>query len=110
MAPVFEADEPRDYVVATGVARPLQDWVVGAFAAAGLGDPAPWVRQDPALARPTDADEQVGDPSRLRRELGWAPERTFEQVVARMVEVDLARVRTGVEEDAGYLGAVEPSV
>lgn len=103
MALVLEADEPRDYVVATGIARPLSDWLVTAFAAAGLGDPAPWVRQDPALVRPTDADQQVGDASRLRAELGWAPERTFDAVVRRMVEVDLERVRTGVEEDVRYL-------
>jgi GDPmannose 4,6-dehydratase len=49
------------------------------------------VRQDPALLRPADATELVGDASRARDRLGWAPTVGFEDVVRRMVAADLSR-------------------
>jgi len=78
-----------DYVVATGRAHSVRDFVAAAFAAAGVRDPQRYVRTDPALYRPVDATELVGDSGKARRELGWAPTVEFDEIVARMVRADL---------------------
>jgi GDPmannose 4,6-dehydratase len=85
-------EEPDDYVVASGAGRTVADLVRAAFARVGL-DPDDHVRVDPALVRPPEPTPLVGDPSRARRVLGWAPERSFEDMVAEMVEADLAGLR-----------------
>jgi GDPmannose 4,6-dehydratase len=85
-------DEPGDYVVASGAGRTVADLVRAAFARVGL-DPDEHVRVDPELVRPPEPTPLVGDASRARRVLGWAPERSFEDMVAEMVEADLAALR-----------------
>lgn len=83
------APEPRDYVVATGEGHTVRDFVAAAFAAAGISDWGALVRTDDAFRRPSDAASLVGDPGLIRRELGWAPTVTFDELVRRMVEADL---------------------
>jgi len=82
-------DRAGDYVIATGRGHTVWDFVAAAFAAAGIGDWAGHVRTDPALYRPVDATELVGDSGKARRELGWAPTVEFDEIVARMVRADL---------------------
>jgi GDPmannose 4,6-dehydratase len=84
------ADAPDDYVVATGEAHSVRDLVRTAFAHVGIEDWEPLVEVDPDLIRPADATVLVGDASRARARLGWRPTTSFEQVVARMVDADLA--------------------
>jgi GDPmannose 4,6-dehydratase len=91
MVRAARADAPDDYVVATGCAHAVRDFVAAAFGAAGITDWEPLVSQDPALLRPADATELVGDASRARERLGWAPTVGFEEVVRRMVAADLSR-------------------
>jgi GDPmannose 4,6-dehydratase len=86
------AEVARDYVVATGVAHSVRDFVAAAFRAAGIEDWERCVTLDPRFARPSDAPELVGDATRARELLGWSPSVPFEQIVARMVEHDLALV------------------
>lgn len=83
------AEAPGTYVIATGVAHSVRDFVAAAFAEAGIEDWERHVSLDPRFARPSDAPEQLGDPSRARAELGWAPTVGFEEIVARMVRHDL---------------------
>jgi GDPmannose 4,6-dehydratase len=97
-------DEPGDYVIATGVTHTLRELVDAAFAAAGIADGWSHVRQDPELMRQSDALARVGDPSRARRVLGWQAAVSFPELVRDMVEVDLRRVASGVEESLDYLG------
>ena len=78
-----------DYIIATGQARSVRDFVAAAFAHVGIADWTPLVRVDPAFFRPVDAHELRGDPSHARRTLGWEPTMSFEQIVAAMVEADL---------------------
>jgi len=91
MVRAARADEPSDYVVATGRAHSVRDFVAAAFAAAGIteADWEPLVRQDAAFLRPVDPSELVGDASRARDVLGWTPTVGFEEIVARMVATDL---------------------
>ena len=86
------AEIPRDYVVATGVSHSVEEFVATAFRCVGIDDWSSYVEVDPALFRPVDATELVGDATRIRTDLGWAPTLGFHEVVRRMVEADLARL------------------
>ena len=90
MVRAARADEPGDYVVATGTAHSVRDFVGAAFAAAGIDDWERFVRQDAAFFRPADPTELVGDASRARAQLGWAPTVEFDEIVSRMVAADLS--------------------
>ena len=84
------AEDAGDYVVATGISHSVRDFVAAAFDAAGIGGWEDRVTVDPALVRPAEAADQQGDATRARERLGWAPTRTFEEIVAAMVAADLA--------------------
>jgi GDPmannose 4,6-dehydratase len=79
-----------DYVVATGQGHSVRDFAAAAFARAGITDWEPLLVSDPALYRPADATDLTGDASKARHDLGWTPTVTFEEVVGRMVDADLA--------------------
>ena len=81
-------EQAGDYVVATGRAHSVREFVAAAFTHAGVPDWESRVVVDEALMRPGDADVQIGDAARARGVLGWVPTVTFEQMVARMVEHD----------------------
>ncbi len=87
----LQADVPGDFVVATGVTHSIREWVAAAFAVAGVSDWEGLVGTDPALVRPLEPGPLVGDASRARDLLGWSPTTSFEDLVAQMVEADLAR-------------------
>ncbi len=78
-----------DFVVATGEAHSVRDFVAAAFDRAGVADWADRVRVDAAFVRPVEPSVQVGDASRARAVLGWAPTVGFAELVGRMVDVDL---------------------
>ncbi len=82
------AEEPSDYVIATGEGHSVRDFVAAAFARAGVEDWEPLVEVDPAFVRPADATDLVGDAHRARSVLGWSPTATFEELVGRMVDAD----------------------
>ncbi|WP_267626358.1 GDP-mannose 4,6-dehydratase [Gordonia sputi] len=75
----------EDYVVATGTLHSVADFVAAAFASVGIEDWAQRVEVADHLERPNDAAVLVGDSTRLRTELDWAPTRTFEEIVESMV-------------------------
>lgn len=86
------AAAPRDYVIATGVSHTVRDFVDVAFRHAGIDDWSPLVTTDPAFIRPADPTELTGDASRAQQDLGWVPTVTFDEIVARMVDADLAEL------------------
>jgi GDPmannose 4,6-dehydratase len=88
----LQADEPGDYVFASGVGRTVGDLVNAAFAAAGTS-PEGRIRVDSAFVRPPEPWAPVGDPSHAREALGWEPKVDFEALIAEMVETDLAELR-----------------
>lgn len=103
MHALLQQPTPSDYVIATGRLRTLGDLLEVAFAAVGIDDPWPHVEQDPALLRTADAPGLSGDAGKARRDLGWVPTTTFEQLVGEMVAIDQRRIRTGLDEDIAYL-------
>jgi GDPmannose 4,6-dehydratase len=87
---MLQQDQPDDYVIATGEAHSVEEFLTLAFDRAGLGDWRPYVRQDPKFFRPAEVDLLIGDPSKAREQLGWRPEVSFDDLVTMMVEHDLA--------------------
>lgn len=83
-----------DFVVATGETHTVAEFAEAALRRAGLGDA--WrdhVTVDPAFFRPLDAGLQVGDATRAREVLGWAPTMAFGDIVGAMVDHDLSLLR-----------------
>jgi GDPmannose 4,6-dehydratase len=102
---MLQADAPDDYVVATGKSHTVREFCERAFARAGWD--LAWrgegtaekgvdrksgrvlVEIDPSYFRPTEVDHLMGDASRARARLGWAPTVDFEGLVALMTDADL---------------------
>ena len=84
------AGEPDNFVIATGVAHSVQEFVATAFAHVRIEDWERHVTVDPGLFRPAEPTLLVGDAGRARTQLGWAPTRSFEEIVAAMVDHDLS--------------------
>lgn len=86
---MLEADEPRDYVLATGISHRLSFFVQKAFAAAGIDDWRAHVVSAPS-DRPVDTNKMVGDSRSAVINLGWRHTVDFDSIAARMVEHDVA--------------------
>lgn len=84
---MLQQSGPTEYVVATGESHSVREFCALAFASAGL-DWEEHVVVDPALYRPTEIDGLVGDATRARTELGWAPTVCFSELVQMMTEAD----------------------
>lgn len=90
MVRMLRHHEPDDFVIATGRLHSLRDVLDAAFGHVGIADWSPFVVQDPALLRPVETDPLCGDARKARAVLGWHPERSFSDLLAEMVEADLA--------------------
>jgi GDPmannose 4,6-dehydratase len=87
---MLQQDVPDDYVIATGRTTAVREFCRMAFAYAGLNYEDHIVTAA-ALTRPAEVDVLLGDASKARRVLGWEPSVSLEDMVAEMVEADLAR-------------------
>ncbi|MCB0989683.1 MAG: GDP-mannose 4,6-dehydratase [Acidimicrobiales bacterium] len=87
---MLQQDEPDDFVVATGQTHQVQEFVRLAFEAVGIEDWQSHVRQDERFMRPAEVDLLIGDCSKARDQLNWAPEVEFKDLVTMMVENDVA--------------------
>ena len=89
---MLQADEPNDYVVATGETRTVLEFVQATFKAMGWNSDEEHVRDyivvDPKFYRPSEVEYLLGDPTKAKEKLGWEPEFTFEDMVNIMVERD----------------------
>lgn len=100
---MLQQDKPDDYVVATEESHTVEEFLEVAFGYAGLQ----WkdhVVIDKRYFRPAEVDNLKGDSSKARRELGWKPKVSFQELVRMMVDEDteLAK-REKVLVDAGYI-------
>jgi GDPmannose 4,6-dehydratase len=85
---MLQQDRADDYVIATGEAHSVRDFLNEAALHLDLD----WERHveiDPQYYRPAEVDLLVGDYSKARRELGWSPRVTFRELVRLMVDADL---------------------
>jgi GDPmannose 4,6-dehydratase len=87
---MLQQPHPDDYVIATGITRSVQELVDVAFRYAGL-DWRKHVVTDPKFVRPAEVDVLVGDASKAKKILKWEPSVSFENMIAKMVDADIAR-------------------
>ncbi len=116
---MLQQDKPQDYVIATGVQYSVREFIMKTAHELGLtlgfegegvnevakvleviGDNAPAlkvgqvvVRIDPRYFRPTEVETLLGDPSKAKKELGWVPEITLDEMVKEMVAHDLSKAK-----------------
>jgi GDPmannose 4,6-dehydratase len=106
---IVQQDEPDDYVLATGQAHSVREFVEKAFAC--VGRTIAWkgtgadekgidrdsgkvlIEVDPRYFRPTEVEALIGDPRKAHNKLGWRHRVTFEELVQEMVKADLKAVR-----------------
>jgi GDPmannose 4,6-dehydratase len=89
---MLQQDTPDDYVIATGRTTSIREFCRIAFAYAGL-DYADHVTVRADLLRPAEVDLLLGDATKAKQRLGWEPETSLEDMIAEMVDADLARHR-----------------
>lgn len=82
---ILQNDEPGDWVVATGEVRSVRDMCDYVFSKLGL-DYKDYVVQNPKFLRPEELPYLRGDSTKIRTELGWKPEYTFEQLMDEMID------------------------
>jgi GDPmannose 4,6-dehydratase len=88
---MLQRDRAEDYVIATGISKSVRDLVEVAFGHAGL-DWRRHVKLDPKLIRPAEVEHLIGDATKARMQLGWAPSVDFSGLVKMMVDADVRRV------------------
>jgi GDPmannose 4,6-dehydratase len=104
---MMQQSTPDDYVLATGEAHSVREFIELAFAETGrriawrgrgeseegfdMGSGEVLVKVDPRYFRPTEVDLLIGDPSEAYKRLGWKHETSFPQLVKKMVSSDLAK-------------------
>jgi GDPmannose 4,6-dehydratase len=89
---MLQQDQPDDYVVATGRTTSVRDFCSIAFSHVGL-NMEDHVTVDERYLRPAEVDVLLGDASKAKEKLGWSAETSLEQLVAEMVDADLARLK-----------------
>jgi GDPmannose 4,6-dehydratase len=116
---MLQQEKPQDFVIATGVQYSVREFITWTAAALGIkvrfegdgvdeqavvasisGDNAPalkvgdvLVKVDPRYFRPTEVETLLGDPSKAKKELGWVPEITAQEMCSEMVANDLAEAK-----------------
>jgi GDPmannose 4,6-dehydratase len=88
---MLQLNQPDDFVVGTGVAPTIREFVAEAFDYAGM-DWQDYVEIDPRYFRPTEVDYLLADPSKARNMLGWEPKITYKQLARIMVDADLEAI------------------
>lgn len=85
---MLQAESPGDFVVATGQGATIEQFCESSFRFLGL-DWRNHVEIDPKYLRPTEVDALIGDPSKIKRELGWEAKTHWRELSEIMVEADL---------------------
>lgn len=90
---MLQADKADDYVVSTGIAHSVRDFLSVAFTHIGVSDWSNFVEIDPAFIRPYEVPMLKGDSSKIRNTLGWNNEIKFAELVSRMLASDIEKMR-----------------
>jgi GDPmannose 4,6-dehydratase len=110
---ILQADEPGDYVLATGETHTVREFVEEAFTV--MGEEISWkgtgveetgilkstgkivVTIDPRYYRPTEVDLLLGNPSKAKEKLGWTPKVAFKDLVKIMMKADFEKIKNRLE-------------
>jgi GDPmannose 4,6-dehydratase len=93
---MLQQEEADDFVIGTGQTHSVEEFVKIAFDHVHL-DWKKHVIVDPQFYRPAEVDLLLANPAKAQRQLGWQPELSFEELVTRMVDEDLAGLRRGAQ-------------
>jgi GDPmannose 4,6-dehydratase len=102
---MLQQDAPDDYVIGTGEAHSVREFVETAFARVNL-DWRDYVEIDPRYFRPAEVDFLLADATKARRVLGWEPQVTFQELVRLMVDADMEEVAAKLRGGAGAVKMV----
>jgi GDPmannose 4,6-dehydratase len=94
---MLQKEQPDDYVIGTGKIHTLRDLCETAYRTVGR-DWRDSVVSDPALVRPLESGQTLADPAKAKRMLDWEPTVSFEQMVARMVDAQVQRLKNTQRE------------
>ena len=86
---MLQQDKPDDYVISTGEAHSVGDFLDLAFGLVGIDDWSPYVRVDAEQFRPAEVDVLIGDAAKAPSVLGWKPRLSLAELVQMMVESDV---------------------
>jgi GDPmannose 4,6-dehydratase len=86
---MLQQPEADDFVVSTGETHTIEELLEVSFKAAGLNDWRQYVEQSSEFMRPAEVDLLIGDASKAKSVLGWAPKVNFDELISMMVESDL---------------------
>jgi GDPmannose 4,6-dehydratase len=86
---MLQQDNPDDYVIATGKAHSIREFLDRAFQCVGIEDWVDYVGEDDRFMRPAEVDVLRGDSSKAKEKLGWKPKTTFDEMVKNMVSNDI---------------------
>jgi GDPmannose 4,6-dehydratase len=95
---MLQQPAPDDYVIATGETHSVREFCELAFAEVGL-DYRKYVKVDPAVYRPAEVDQLIGDSSKAHSVLPWEPTVDFVGLIKGMVEADLAANRSAFSRE-----------
>lgn len=95
---MLQAENPQDYVIATGRTHTVRRFTELAFAHVDM-DWRQYVVIDKKLYRPAEVNALCGDPSKARLELEWQPKASFEDLVAMMVDTDIEKVKKEIADN-----------
>ena len=86
---MLQQENADDYVIATGETHSVQEFLQLSCKAAGINDWEAVYKHNPKFDRPAEVDLLIGDPSKAKKQLGWQPSISFEELVKLMVEAEL---------------------
>jgi mannose-6-phosphate isomerase-like protein (cupin superfamily) len=96
---ILQHETPDDFVIATGETHSVEEFVAAAFARAGMPNWQDYVDYDRDLTRPAEVDLLCGDASKSKAVLGFEPKVKFAELVAIMVDAEMAKFRTRHSDD-----------
>ncbi len=85
---MLQAETPRDYLVATGQGATIREMFEYVCGLADL-EPSKVYEMDPRFMRPSEVPFLLGNPSKIKEDLGWKPEYTWKTLLKEMYENDL---------------------
>jgi len=91
---MLQQDKPDDFVISTGEAHSIREFLDIAFTQAGLPRWEEFVEQDERYMRPAEVDYLRGDSTKAREVLGWKPKTSFKDLVKIMLENDINKYRS----------------
>tara|TARA_B110000503_G_scaffold135674_2_gene216655 strand:+ start:2609 stop:3649 length:1041 start_codon:yes stop_codon:yes gene_type:complete len=103
---MLQKDEPKDFVIATGVQYSVREfiervalkldmaitWKGDGLDEKGIYEGKVIIKIDPRYYRPTEVETLLGDASKAKTELGWVPKISFDQLVEQMIDADMLAI------------------